>query len=141
LQQLDSSLLAKKLHIFPIQNTTFNENWGKPYWSRWADINEPKTTLIFFIPTSSQAKIAIKNSKGEIVKEITEEAEQGLNYVNYDFTTDKNLDKLKKAENGKYYLPAGDYNVEIMANGVTEKQTFKIEAQKEKAKKREKKTP
>ena len=146
LQQLDSSLLAKKLHIFPIQNTTFNENWGKPYWSRWADINEPKTTLIFFTPTLSQAKIAIKNSKGEIVKEITDEAEQGLNYVNYDFTTDKNLDKLKKAENGKYYLLAGDYTVEITSPPAPEggvfvaKQTFKIEAQKEKAKKRGKKT-
>jgi photosystem II stability/assembly factor-like uncharacterized protein len=154
LQQLDSSLLAKKLHIFPMQNTTFNENWGKPYWSRWADINEPKTTLTFFIspPTpegevKNSVKIAIKNSKGEIVKELTEEAEQGLNYVNYDFTADEKLvkslrlDKFTKSENGKYYLPAGDYTVEISANGVTEKQTFKIEAQKEKAKKREKKTP
>ncbi len=161
LQQLDSSLLAKKLHIFPIQNTTFNENWGKPYWSKWGDINEPKTTITYFVSPSPLTpkggtdvdasktppsgagglRITIKNSKGEIVKEITDDAEQGLNYVNYDFTTDKNLDKLKKAENGKYYLSAGDYSVEISANGVTEKQTLKIEPQKEKTKKREKKTP
>jgi photosystem II stability/assembly factor-like uncharacterized protein len=154
LQQLDSSLLAKKLHIFPIQNTTFNENWGKPYWSKWADINEPKTTIVYLAPQppTGGVRIAVKNSKGEIVKELTDEAEQGLNYVNYDFTTDKNLDKLKKAENGKYYLLAGDYTVEITSppsevshhpeGGVfVAKQTFKIEAQKEKAKKREKKTP
>ena len=98
-------------------------------------------------PPTGGVRIAIKNSKGEIVKEITDEAEQGLNYVNYDFTTDKNLDKLKKAENGKYYLLAGDYTVEITSPPTPEggvfmaKQTLKIEAQKEKAKKREKKTP
>jgi len=39
---------------------------------------------------------------------------------------DKREDKIKKADNGKYYLPKGKYVIKISANGKVAKKDFEV---------------
>ena len=79
------------------------------------------------------------------MNEITDESEAGINIVNYDLSIneqsvadlqkemqtsakDGKEIKINAAGNGKYYLPVGEYTVEIRAGEAVEKQMLKVEA-------------
>jgi hypothetical protein len=72
--------------------------------------------------------ISIKTEGGLVLKEITDEAEKGLNFKNYDMSIDgtnikpyqDELSKTKKmtltaADSKKVYLQPGKYTVEVTA--------------------------
>ncbi|MGB0982477.1 MAG: WD40/YVTN/BNR-like repeat-containing protein [Saprospiraceae bacterium] len=137
LQQITDELLARELTVFKVKKANYRSSWGsirnvysKPY--------EPKRTIPFYSKNANKATIKVIYND-IVLKEIKVDAVQGLNYVDYDLTIDKNNSKyekalssddkkieVKKADNGKRYLKKGEYTIEISVNETKETTEFKV---------------
>ncbi len=124
----DISLLQKlnetnknEVVISEIESVDFSPRWGSKF-STWGEVYEPKTKIQFYSPQSGKATITIKTEEGKELQNLSIDAAKGVNLVDYDFSIsekgskifDKTETKVKKAENGKYYLPKGSYTLKIV---------------------------
>lgn len=123
----DKSLAFAKAE--PVQHSS---NWGTKY-SNWRDAYEPEKTLTVYTQKAGMATVeirtkadkAIKRSRRDkVLQTITTDLDKGLNFVDYDLTVSeaslKYFDddaKPKKADNGKFYLPVGEYVVKVTVAG------------------------
>jgi hypothetical protein len=145
LQQLTPQILAKNVHLFALKNLTFNDRWGASR-GEFSEPFTPSTEIAFYASKNAETSIRILTANGLVLKELKDESEKGLNFVDYDLTFDekalegyqkelsdkaKKETKVKKAQNGKYYLQAGEYTIEVKLGESTEKQTLKIETPRE----------
>jgi len=126
-QQLTPEMLARDLHLFALEAVNYSTNWGRKFAS-WAEANEPEITVAFFAGTPGTATVQVKAEDGTVLREWTDAAERGLNYVAYDLTADpaqvdgynaahKAADpeaaQMKAADNDKFYLLPGTYTVDV----------------------------
>ncbi|RUA09914.1 MAG: glycosyl hydrolase [Flavobacteriia bacterium] len=121
----------KELEILGLENIRYSKSWGKS-WSAWSEVNDPKLKIPFYISKAQPVTISIKDKEGVEVNSLKTDADKGFNFKDYDLTfSDKGLRSYKKKhrdiviekkKNGKYYLPKGEYVIEI--KGV--KKNFKI---------------
>ncbi|NND64266.1 MAG: glycosyl hydrolase [Flavobacteriaceae bacterium] len=104
-------------------------NWGNSF-SPWYDPFEPEIDLQVFSPSGGKISVIIESENGDEVQKINQEIDKGYNVITYDLSTSekgkKSLEKggakMKKADNGLYYLPKGKYNVTFaMGNQKTTK--------------------
>lgn len=146
IQQIDQQMITKALHLFPVQAITASEAWGRP--RNFAEAISPERQIVFYLNYAIKnaiSNIRILSAGGVVLHEMTDESEAGINIVNYDLTmNEKAVADLQKemqakakdgkevkigaAGNGKYYLPVGEYTVEVRAGESVEKQTLKVEA-------------
>jgi len=140
LEAFTPEILAKKLHFFEFKKITFTKNWGKSGgW--WSDVNETKINLPIYVSESGKAKIEILE-KDQVLKTFEADLEKGLNFVLYDLSTEKAVKDAQKAENGKFYLVAGEYSLKISVGTETMTQNLVVEPAKERpSRKAKKKTP
>ncbi|HWY97828.1 MAG TPA: glycosyl hydrolase, partial [Bacteroidia bacterium] len=130
LQQLNDTTLAKELFAFKTQPVKYNAEWGKIPVS-WSDTVEGKTTFAYYAKQKGITYLTIKTAgaNGVELKTIKDTDKAGLNFVNYDLSidstykaqyqtyldADKSLNaddkKLSRADNKKYYLKPGKYEV------------------------------
>ncbi len=107
-----------------IDAINFSQRWGSK-WSTWGEVYEPKTNIQFYSPQSGKTTITIATESGKELQILTVEGTKGVNVVEYDFSIsekgqkvfEKADEKIKKADNGKFYLPKGIYKVTVSANG------------------------
>jgi photosystem II stability/assembly factor-like uncharacterized protein len=147
LQKLTNEVLAKNLTVFPFKPMTYNERWGASRGS-FSEPFEPSIEIAFYANQSAGSTVKILTASGLVLKEMKDESEKGLNFLAYDLTFDekalegyqkelsdkaKKEMKVKKAQNGKYYLQAGEYTIEVKTGETSEKQILKIEAPRERA--------
>ncbi len=143
MQQLSDNILAKTIHGFSIDKRRYSSRWGS-IRNQYSEAFEPSMSIPFYSSKSGNMVIAIKTEKGDILKQMTHKADQGLNYVEYDLTIEKSsaknykkyLDSIKKegddpvelkeADNGMTYLKPGKYVVEMSKDGKTEKKDFVV---------------
>jgi photosystem II stability/assembly factor-like uncharacterized protein len=135
LQQLTPAVLDKELHVYKIKDIRASARWGSS-WSQWSDAFTPSLPFTYYAKNAGKTTIKVMSSNGEVVSSFTTDSSKGLNYGEYDVTfTDKGRKayvkankkaKINKAQNGKYYLPKGDYTLQIEANGKTAKQSFSV---------------
>ncbi|MCS6967097.1 MAG: glycosyl hydrolase [Cytophagales bacterium] len=153
IQQLNQEILLKPLHAFAIAPVTASESWGRQ--RNFAEPITPEVEIVFYLNytiKSAISNIRIFSAGGVVLKELSDESEAGLNVVKYDLTLEEHAvadlrkeleDKtgksvvLSAAENGKYYLPPGEYTVEIRASDSTVKQTLKVELPRERSRRPE----
>lgn len=145
-QQLTQEMLEKTLHVFPLAEVNYSENWGRRFG--FFEPNDPETEIVFYVNSDASTTIRIK-SKGNItLRELKDDSEHGLNYVKYDLAIDstkvsayegelrselsgqqaEHFKKLKAADNGNYYLRPGTYTVEVVGNGVMASEKLVIKA-------------
>ncbi|MCK8523627.1 glycosyl hydrolase [Aquimarina sp. D1M17] len=127
IQLLDENVLKKPLHAFELPEMRWSDRWGVS-WSKWFDAQKPSITIPIYTQFEGKARIQITSIGGKILQEFSTQVNDGLNYIDYDLTmTEKGKDLLEKEfpddrvakrKNGAYYLPVGQYNVEI-SNGKT----------------------
>lgn len=146
LQNLTPDLLAKQLHVFAVNAVTHSSNWGERNYT-WGDVNQPEVSIPFYSASAGASTIRIKTDKGEVIKEMQDQSERGLNYVTYNLSVDaakadaykaalSNAKKdseeaadLKAAKDGIIYLRPGKYTIEVTsANGSTSTQELTIKA-------------
>ena len=76
-----------------------------------------------YVEFSEEKTIKVLSENGDLLNEITFDADKGFNYTSYDLTlTEKGRKALlksntrieiSKAKNGAYYLPKGTYTIQI----------------------------
>jgi photosystem II stability/assembly factor-like uncharacterized protein len=147
IQQINQQMITKALHVFPVPAITVSDAWGR--LRNFAEPISPERQIVFYlnytIKNATNSTIRILSEGGVVLHEINDESEAGINIVSYDLTmSEKAVAELQKemqskikdgkefrisaAGNGKYYLPVGEYTVEVRAGESVEKQTLKVEA-------------
>jgi len=168
IQSLTPEILQKPLVAFAPKAVTVSPRWGKRGFG-FAEVFEPQVSLGFYTKTAGKATVRVKsdgkNDHSVVLRELSDDAEAGLNYVQFDCAAKdsatlaayysvvnaKSLPskspqdstasgstassfkplKAKAAENGKFYLPAGKYTVEIECGGAKATQTLELKEPKQ----------
>jgi len=122
LQLMNSNMISKAITLFNVEDVRHSSRWGSS-WGKWYDAYEPEIEISFFSNASKDKVIKILSEKGTLLNQIEVESHKGFNYANYDLTlTEKGKKALmkenttleiSKAQNDKYYLPAGTYTIQI----------------------------
>ncbi|WP_051907824.1 WD40/YVTN/BNR-like repeat-containing protein [Flavimarina sp. Hel_I_48] len=113
------------LQFFEPKEVQFSSRWGSK--RTWGKPNIPKTELVFLSPEKGEATITLRSANDKEIKQWRVAAVTGYNYINYDLSIPENGKKtlengkkeleITKADDTKYYLPAGNYNLTISING------------------------
>ncbi len=140
-QALTPEILAGSLHVFDLDKVTRSERWGSRGWT-WSDPFEPEVRVAYFAPAAGEARVAVRDTSGALVASFADEAARGLNYVTYDvaYADDLQPEDTEPADDGRTYLPAGEYEVTLSMGGETVTRTLVIE-EGPKPPSRRKKTP
>ncbi len=154
-EQLTPEILSKKLYLFPLKNHKERPAAGKRNYA-WKFSQGDSLKIPVYCKTPGRAKITITGKDNFSLAETELACDEGLNYGFYDFSLDLKLlkryvkkvlkdkekaKKLKLRENGKIYLPPGEYAVTVEFKGERMKRNFKIEALPKKQRKIKKKIP
>jgi photosystem II stability/assembly factor-like uncharacterized protein len=143
LQQLTPTVIDKSLHVFAPAPVSASPGWGRK--RGFAAPVEPSHPLPFYVNHTNKTyvtQVQIRSAGGLGLRTLTDSSEVGLNYLAYNLAIDetavpalekeltdkaKKPVKITKADNGQYYLPAGEYTLEVTLSGQTEKQPLKVE--------------
>lgn len=122
LQQWNASKSNQQITLFEVDTIRHSSRWGNAY-SSWSKPFEPSTTLTLYAQNSGTQSIKILSEKGAVLNEIKADVNKGFNYVDYDMSLTENGRKalmkensdlqINKAKNDKYYLPKGNYVIQI----------------------------
>lgn len=140
-QELTSTLLAKKVHLFELTDRTKSERWGKKAYA-WEAANAPTQEIAYYASIEGTAVLTITNDQNREVYQKTIALTKGLNSFPYSYVISKEVadkwnksDKkigIKAAENNCYYLPVGKYKVTLTAEDASASATFEIKPAKNK---------
>lgn len=142
LQQLTAEQTAKSLIAYEPDKIRYSSRWGAV---GWYDSTEPQATFPLYTTSAGKAKFTIQTESGITLHSFEADVKKGLNYVKSDLTFDeKMLDeyhkvlneklkaedkpiKIKKADNGKFYLYRGTYKVTVEKGGEKQEVKFIVE--------------
>lgn len=121
LQQMTEELTSKETHVFSMNDIRRNNRWGSSR-AQWAKAYTPSMTIPFYSKENNSITVEIFH-KDVMVNSMKVKADKGYNEAEFDLSfseTGKNSFeaankelKLRKAQNGVYYLPKGDFTVKI----------------------------
>ncbi len=132
-----------ELVLFEDVKLKYRANAGK-IRNIYSEPVEFSAVVDYYSSTSQSAKLMIQSPKGKIFKELDVDLDQGigaltinmdvesskvkdiLKYVNKDKEKDEKL-SIQLADDGKYYLPVGSYDVVLKASGKKAAKKFTIE--------------
>ncbi len=140
IQAATPEILASALHLFDIKKTKAR-NWGNA-WNKFVTPDVPNLILPIYSNDNDKAKVSIFSDKGLLINTLDINLDKGFNYIEYHYTLTENIVsdytkevndaakekdkkaktiKIKKADDGNYYLKAGSFKV------VVEKRDKKVE--------------
>ena len=135
LQKFTNDLTAKTLSVFDIDATRHSRRWGNRF-GNWSDYFTPSVKVAYYSKSTNKGTAKIISEDGILLNQLELSADKGYNSFDYDlsilekgrkdFSKKNKTISLRKAANGKYYLPKGEYTMELEFNGVKEKQRFEI---------------
>ena len=124
--------------FYPLKETytiAYSPKWGNAP-SPWQAAEEPVLYLESFASKDNNTiKISVVKNKITLAK-FTYQTKVGFNFIPFDLTfvedgriayEKKLLTTFKKADNGKYYLPKGNYQIIFESDGFEEERTLVIE--------------
>lgn len=128
LEKMDDTKLNQSIVLFDVESMRFSGRWGNSRGT-WYDAYEPSKTIAFYTNTKGEKTIKILSESNIELNSINVNADKGFNYADYDLTLtesakaelskDDSSLEIKKADNGKYYLPKGKYTVQIDSEKTT----------------------
>ena len=134
LQEMTSSTLAKKLHLFKTDDIRYSSRWGNAPSTRFRP-NTPGVDVNFYAAKEGSFTAKILTMNNTEVSAVTVDATKGFNVLSYDVAFSKsgksnylkkNKVALTQAKDGKTYLPKGKYKIELSGNAATDSTTFEI---------------
>lgn len=157
LEQLDTRLMAKGVHMFGVDDATYSTRWGD-WWNQWYGATEPSVILPVYVKDGGIGKIDVYSKSDLLLYSKQISLDKGINYVVYDLTINadkldgftrelkkaksENLDGLKQKNNENFYIIEGDYKIDITVNGATDSSELKVkEGGKRQERKPQKKIP
>lgn len=132
IQQMNSELMAKTTHLFQPDVVNYNSRWGASFG--WREPFEPEVSMTYYANAAGSASFQVKTKEGDVVKEWTQDADKGLNMVGYDLSFEESAKskiesedkKVEKANNGKFYLLPGKYDVTVTMAGQSSSTTLEV---------------
>jgi len=110
------------LYIADAPKIKHSSNWGSS-WSKWLKAHEPNTQVQVYSIEKTKAKVRILTKNSNELQLFITTLEKGFNTINYDLTIsekgkeiiEKSTESLiiSKKKNNNYYLPKGEYIVEV----------------------------
>jgi photosystem II stability/assembly factor-like uncharacterized protein len=147
LEKINDTIQKSEIYVYDDASTNFSKRWGKKD-DFWTEAKDPIVGFSYYVKEKSDVKIKITAWDGqELFSEILK-AEKGINFYDYHLLMDSKYkdaftqslwnekDSAKPeylpeaAENGKYYLIPGKYNVEFTVNGKTVKKSLEVKERK-----------
>lgn len=133
LQQFNKVKL-EEITIFELEAIKFSKRWGSS-WGVWYDVYEPKLSIPFYAASDGKCTISILAKDTSVIYSFMVKAAKGFNYAEYDISIpeksvkdyfSKKKIEIQQAKNKKYYLPKGNYTVEISKNKKSTRQKLEI---------------
>ena len=134
LEQLNPSILESSVHLFAPEKIRASSRWGRS-WSTFGAPFVPSTQIKWYQDQAGPSRITVELDNAVA---FTAEVQgiKGLQEWSYSLDLDKDLVKsfekkskksLKPASNGAYYLPKGNYTLQITYGKAESKQPLIIE--------------
>ncbi|AXT18427.1 glycosyl hydrolase [Flavobacteriaceae bacterium AU392] len=121
----------KSITIFETPSLRVSPRWGVSR-NQYSNAFEPSMTFSYYASASGKQKIKILSEKGIILNTFETTSDRGFNYFDFNLTItesrkkslqkEKASLKINKSQNGKIYLPKGEYQIQIG----DEKKTFEL---------------
>lgn len=122
LQTMTPEKMKNAITLFDVDNVRHSNRWGSKFGS-WSKPYDPSTDIQFFSNASGKQTLKILSDKDSELQTFSIDADKGFNEFEYDLTipesgknallNDDSSIEIKKADNGKFYLPKGIYTVQI----------------------------
>ena len=120
--QQNATTSSEAITLFDVESIRASRRWGGA-WNQWLDPFEPSTTISFYSNADATQSVKILSEGGAVLNEMGVTASRGFNYAEYDLTMTEAGKKalmkentalnVRKAQNGKYYLPKGNYTIKV----------------------------
>ncbi|MEO1435060.1 MAG: glycosyl hydrolase, partial [Bacteroidota bacterium] len=140
-QALVDSITSQAFYAWDLESIR-HRNWGNA-WSQWFPAEDPEVTMPMFTQSPGNVSVTLKMGSLEVHRFSTS-VDAGLNFPIYNLAIsesqakilekevnkekeEKDQIKIKAADNGKYYLAKGDYEVILELNGKKVTKTLKLE--------------
>lgn len=132
LQALTAEVIASPLMAFEPEEQRYNSNWGSRFvW--WGDYFEPELEIAYWSGSMGQVTVEVTDGEGEVLRTLTDEAEQGLNFLAYDLSVDQAMvpagedeESQEAADNGVHYLLPGEYQVRFQLGDAEDTVTLQV---------------
>jgi hypothetical protein len=128
-QMLNQEIVASPIHAFNPDTVWYDREWGNRN-PGWTEPEVPNVTFVFWSGTSGTVDISVLAEDGTQLVRFERAAKRGLNYVHDDLCVcGESLEKyaremkhggdpldqdfLEKRDNGRRYLPPGDYEIRL----------------------------
>ncbi len=131
LQKMNKSKMNQPIVLFDVEGVKHSMRWGSAF-NAWSKVNEPSINIKFYTNKAEEKTITILSENHSELTQINVKTDKGFNTFDYDLTISEKAQKtlmnenasvkIKKANNGKYYLPKGIYTIKIGA----EKTVFEV---------------
>ena len=132
---LKTEELKDALTVSSAESIRFSSRWGNSY-SKWIDPFVPELPITFYSAKEGKASITIKSESGVQLQQFQVNADKGFNNTKYDLTITEDASKklqkedeklsLKKAANGKFYIPRGKYTIKLEIGGKSAETKFEV---------------
>jgi len=109
--------------LYDVAAVSQSRRWGNSF-SMWQDAFEPSVDVPYFSSYAGKFELLVKDENGKELQKIPVVPSKGLGVIAYDMTITekgkKTLEKannelnIRKATNGKYYLPKGKYTLVLL---------------------------
>ncbi len=125
----------KQIEVLPIVEKKHSRQLGKK-WASFAKATSYNIPVTFFTQSSGQGVLRVLNARKKLIYKRTMIAGKGWNTIPYNMSFDENYKKnvtadIEPSDDGKYYLPVGDYYIEI-ENAMKQKASTKLKIIKRK---------
>ena len=130
--------------LFSMPAVNWRGDWGGN-WSKWLEPQIPEQAISIYAPSAATCTVEIVGPDSIKIATLVEvKLHAGYNRIPYDlsFAEDRvkplqdslnkgkeaaDMIRIRKADNGKYYLPKGDYKVLVSGSFGTKQTSFRLE--------------
>ncbi|MEM6725349.1 MAG: hypothetical protein AAF598_15015, partial [Bacteroidota bacterium] len=140
-QALVDSITNKTLYAWDLESVR-HRGWGNA-WSQWFPAEDPEVPMPLFAKSGGDLSVTLKMGSLEVHRFSTF-VDAGLNFPSYNLAIsesqakalekevnkekeEEDQIKIKEADNGKYYLAKGEYEVIMELNGAKLTKTLTLE--------------
>ena len=133
LQQLSADNMGQIL-VSAMKPSRASRRWGSTGFNAFGSPYEPTKNIQYYSPTEGKVTVTIIGDDSTILQSFSTVASRGINIAAYDMTLSKKgkkaLEKsgvvITMADNGKYYLPKGNYTVTLSIGGSSKSTPFEV---------------
>jgi len=121
-QKMNTSKMNQSIVLFDIEDIKHTIRWGSKS-NAWSKVFEPSMAIKFYTNKTGEQTIKILSENNSELKQIKAKVDKGFNTIEYDLSISEEAQKrlmkentsvkINKSDNGKFYLPKGEYGIQI----------------------------